>query len=85
MRGTVGAAGGVDGVTVLSAGLFAVALAVSILPRHFLLLESAMLLFGHVALLAIAIAFEAASSGVERLGVHWGEGLDGAAQQRRSN
>lgn len=73
MRGAVGAAGGVDCVAMLAAGVFAVAvaLAVSIVPRHVLLLEGAMLLLGHVALLAIAVAFEATWSGVERLGVHW--------------
>lgn len=69
MRGAVGAAGGVDCVAMLAAGVFAVA--VSIVPRHVLLLEGAMLLLGHVALLAIAVAFEATWSGVERLGVHW--------------
>jgi hypothetical protein len=80
VRGPVGAAGGVDCVTMLSAGVFAVAvavaLAVSVMPRHVLLLEGAMLLLGHVALFAIAVAFafEATCSGVERLGVHWEAG-----------
>lgn len=75
VRGPVGAAGGVDCVAMLAVGVFAVALAValavSIVPRHVLLLEGAMLLLGHVALIAIAVAFEATWSGVERLGVHW--------------
>ena len=73
VRGPVGAAGGVDCVTMLSAGVFAVAvaLAVSIVPRYVLLLEGAMLLLGHVALFAIAVAFEATCSGVKRLCVHW--------------
>lgn len=71
VRGAISAAGGVDCVTMLSAGLFAVAVAVSVLPRHLVLLEGAMLLLGHVTLFAITVAFEATPGGVERLRVHW--------------
>jgi hypothetical protein len=94
VRGPVGAAGGVDCVTMLSASVFAVALAVavavavSVVPRHVLLLEGTMLLLGHVALFAIAVAFEATCRGVERLCVHWrggGDGLDGAAEEMESD